>query len=55
MQIVKANFCAKNMQHHMGLVFLLLLLLLVAPDAVSPPTAVSYASALEVTWDPPVR
>lgn len=41
----------KNMLHQ--IVYLLLLLL--APDAVSPPTAVSYPTALDVTWDPPAR
>lgn len=29
--------------------------LLLAPDAASPPTAVSSPSALYVTWDPPER
>lgn len=49
MQIFVLKICS------IRLVFLVLLFLLLAPDAVSPPTAVSYPSALDVTWDPPVR
>lgn len=49
---VPIQICTKNMLHHMQIVLLLLLL---APDAVSPPSAVSYPSALDVTWEPPVR